>query len=90
MSLAETLPRPDRLQSSATASPAPIRPASTIRAVGCLVVDTFRQAASNRLMLLAACLAALGVVACLSVRVDGPRHLKPEGRSNCPTPGESP
>jgi hypothetical protein len=51
----------------------------TIRAVACLVVDTFRQAWSSRLMLLAVCLATLGVVACLSVRVDGPRHLRPDG-----------
>jgi hypothetical protein len=56
-----------------------VGPGLTIRAIVCLVVDTFRQAASSRLMLLAVCLATLGIVACLSVRVEGPRHLRPEG-----------
>ena len=58
-----------------------VGPVLTIRAVGRLVTDTFRQAASNRLMLLAVCLVGLGVVACLSVRVEGPRHLRPEGET---------
>ena len=79
MSLAEPVALPERLSSTLPAPLPILRRASTIRAVACLVVDTFRQAASNRLTLLAACLAVLGVVACLSVRVDGPRHLKPEG-----------
>jgi hypothetical protein len=79
MSLAEpiTIPEPPR-----TFGPTPlpvVGPGLTIRAIGCLVVDTFRQASSSRLMLLAVCLASLGVVACLSVRVEGPRHLRPEG-----------
>jgi hypothetical protein len=56
-----------------------VGPGLTIRAIAGLVVDTFRQAASSRLMLLAVCLATLGVIACLSVRVEGPRHLRPDG-----------
>ena len=44
-----------------------------------LVLDTFRQATASRLMLLAVCLATLGVLTCLSVRVDGPRTLRPKG-----------
>jgi hypothetical protein len=47
----------------------------SLAAVATLVRDTFRQAVASRLMTLAVCLASLGVLACLSVRVDGPKSL---------------
>ena len=83
MSLSETVPRIGRPR------PPEVRPDDAIRllggprlavaAIARLVADTFRQAAASRMMLLALCLAGLGVLACLSVRVEGPRHLRPEG-----------
>jgi hypothetical protein len=51
----------------------------SIRAIWTLVVDTFRQAIASRLMILAVGLAGLGIVACLSVRVQGPRSLNVPG-----------
>jgi hypothetical protein len=79
MSLAEPITSPDRPQTLGSMPLPAVGFGLTIRAVACLVVDTFRQAWSSRLMLLAVCLASLGVVACLSVSVEGPRHLRPEG-----------
>jgi len=57
--------------------PSPPRLAATAAAL--LVGDTFRQAIASRTMALAAALAGLGVLACLSVGVEGPRTLRPPG-----------
>ena len=83
MSLSEIAPRLERPRPSAPspdglAVPA-IGPRLVLAAIMGLVRDTFRQAASGRMMLLASCLAALGVLTCLSVRVEGPRTLRAEG-----------
>ncbi len=45
-------------------------------AIRALVVDTFRQAVASRLMILAVGLAGLGVLACLSIKIDGPMSVK--------------
>jgi hypothetical protein len=83
MSLSEIAPRLGRPRPSATSSDGPVVPAigprQVLTAFLALVRDTFRQAASSRMMLLASCLAGLGVLACLSVRVEGPRTLHLEG-----------
>jgi hypothetical protein len=88
MSLSETVHRLDRPRSSNRSTdsgsislPLPaIGPKLILAAIASLVLDTFRQAAASRMMLLALCLAGLGVLTCLSVRVEGPRtlHLKGE------------
>ena len=57
----------------------PIGPASAASTVLALVGDTFRQAMAGRILPIALALAALGVATCLSIRVEGPRTLKPDG-----------
>ena len=83
MSLSETAPRLQRPRPSSPPADVPVLPVVgpklVLTAIACLIVDTFRQAAASRLMLLALCLAGLGVLGCLSVRVEGPRSLRPEG-----------
>jgi len=44
-----------------------------------MVVDTFRQAIASRMMILAVALAGFAILACLSVRVEGPRTLRAAG-----------
>jgi hypothetical protein len=56
-----------------------VGPGLTLRTIAALIVDTFRQAAASRLMILAVGLAALGLIACLSIRVEGPMTIKPKG-----------
>ena len=76
MSVSETAPR---LAPTGPRDLPPIGPGLTIRAIAGLVDDTFRQAVASRLMVLALVLAGLAVLACLSVRVEGPRSLRPAG-----------
>ena len=83
MSLSEIAPPVGRPR---LAAPSPeglevpaVGPRLVLVAIFGLVLDTFRQAAASRLMLLTLCLAGLGVLTCLSVRVEGPRALRPEG-----------
>ena len=89
MNLSETAPKVDRallptpipVSSTDLESPATTGLGLNVRAILALVFDTFRQAVASKLMLLAVCLASLGVLACLSVRVEGPRTLKFEGET---------
>jgi hypothetical protein len=62
----------------------------TFRAIVALVVDTFRQAVASRLMILAFGLAGLAVLACLSVRVQGPRSLQIPGEIELMRPDKQP
>ena len=73
-----------------------MRGARTLRALGWLVRDTFRQALSSRILWLMLGLSALAIVFCLSIRIDGPRSLRPPGAielfggDNKPLAGENP
>jgi hypothetical protein len=74
--------------------PSPARRVSglglTLGAISTLVVDTFRQAIASRLMILAVGLAALGVLACLSIRIDGPMSLVVKGEIELMGPNQKP
>jgi hypothetical protein len=62
----------------------------TFRAITTLVVDTFRQAIASKLMILAVGLSALGILGCLSLRVDGPMSLKVKGEIELVGPDQKP
>jgi hypothetical protein len=69
---------PSKIEADARVAPL-AGPRLAIAAIASLVRDTFHQAAASRLMLLAMCLATLGVLTCLSVRVRGPKSLHVQG-----------
>lgn len=85
MSLSETAARTARPHAHhvPAGDPAPdvpvFGPKQTLAAIAFLVFDTFRQAAASRLILLALGLTGLGVLTCLSVRVQGARTLQIPG-----------
>ncbi len=72
-------PEPSPIGSRCRSLARPLGPAYAPSVVLALVRDTFRQAMASRILMVALTLAVLGVVTCLSVRVEGPRTLRPDG-----------
>jgi ABC-type transport system involved in multi-copper enzyme maturation permease subunit len=67
-----------------------MRPSAVVLALSWLIRDTYRQALATRMFWFMLAVSGLAILLCLSVRVEGPATLKPEGEIELRGPDDQP